>query len=131
MKKNEEDVRNKLIIVRLNKKEFSDLVRFRKRSTEKNTSTYLRKVALSEPVTLIYRNESADDFLREMIGLKRELNAIGHNINQAVHKLHTLDRIPEFRNWIRQYESVHQQFIGKSEEIMTRCNQVYRLWSQE
>ena len=131
MKKKEEDVRRKMIVVRLNATEHSKLQNFKKKSTEKKVSTYLRKVALQEPVTILYRNGSADDFMREMLALKSELNAIGNNINQAVHKLHMLDRIPEFRSWIRQYETVHQQFKLTSDEIMTRCNQIHRLWSQE
>ena len=37
---------------------------------------------------------------------KKELNAIGNNFNQAVHKLHLLDKIPEFRVWISHYRAV-------------------------
>ena len=131
MKKNEEDVRRKMIVVRLNQKEYGTLTKLKSRSTEKKLSTYLRKLALNEPVTVIYRNGSADDFLLEMIQLKRELNAIGNNFNQAVHKLHTLDRIPEFRNWIQQYETVHHQFLQKTDQVLTRSNQIYQLWLQE
>ncbi len=46
------------------------------------------------------RNKSLDDFMAEMIVLRKQLNAIGNNQNQAVKKLHTLHQIPEFRNWI-------------------------------
>lgn len=120
-----------MVVVRLSKSEYEKLLSFRKKSNEKNTSTYLRKTALHEPVTIIYRNGSADEFIRQMIGLKKELNAIGHNINQAVHKLHTLDKIPEFRYWIRQYETVHQQFRYKTDEILTICNRIHQLWLQE
>lgn len=131
MKKKEADVRRKMVVVRMNEKEFSDLEKFKARSTEKTVSNYLRKVALCRPVTIIYRNGTADDFLNEMIQLKNELNSIGNNFNQAVHKLHTLDRIPEFRNWIQGYETVHDQFLAKVDEIITRGNQIYQLWLQE
>ncbi|WP_206683265.1 plasmid mobilization protein, partial [Escherichia coli] len=70
------------------------LEKFQQKTTEKDTSSYLRKVALQKPVTVKYRNESADDFLLDMLNLKKELNAIGNNFNQAVHKLHILDKIP-------------------------------------
>jgi transcriptional regulator of NAD metabolism len=46
-----------------------------------------------------YRNQSADEFLAEMIQLKHELNAIGNNFNQAVHKLHTLDHTADIKAW--------------------------------
>lgn len=131
MKKKEEDVRRKMIVVRMNEKEFTALEKLRASSTEKTVSNYLRKVALRRPVTIVYRNETADDFLNELIQLKRELHFIGHNFNQAVHKLHTLDRIPEFRTWIRQYETVHHQFLQKEDQIIARGNQIYQLWLQE
>jgi len=44
---------------------------------------------LAKPIT--YRNSSADAFLSEMIGLKKELSAIGKNFNQMVKKLHAFD----------------------------------------
>jgi hypothetical protein len=131
MKKSESDVRRKMVIVRMNEKEYRILEKLKSSSTEKTVSNYLRKVALRRPVTIIYRNGTADDFLREMIQLKKELNAIGNNFNQAVHKLHTLDRIPEFRNWIQHYESVHHQFLQKADQIIAHGNQIYQIWLQE
>ncbi len=131
MKKKEVDVRRIMVVVRMNEREFEKLEKFRSRTTDKKVSSYLRKVALQEPVTIIYRNGSADGFLEEMILLKKELNAIGNNFNQAVHKLHLLDRIPEFRNWIRQYETLHQQFQNKADQIIVTGNHIYQLWLQE
>jgi hypothetical protein len=131
MKKKEVEVRRKMIVVRMNEKEYELLEKYRKESTEKKVSSYLRKVALHEPVTVIYRNGTADVFLEEMIGLKRELNAIGNNFNQAVHKLHTLDRIPEFRIWVNKYETAYHQFLSKADQIIIQGNHIYQLWLQE
>jgi len=114
----------------MNQEEFKQLKKNRKKSTEKTTSNYLRKVALMQPVTIIYRNGSADDFLKEMLGLQKELNAIGNNFNQAVHKLHTLDRIPEFRKWILDYAMTHKKFLLKTEEISECAHQIYQQWLQ-
>ena len=119
-----------MIMIRMNKTEHEKLIRLRKRTLEKNNSTYIRKVSLTEPVTILYRNESADDFLLEMLQLKQELYAIGNNFNQAVHKLHTLEKIPEFRQWIADYGQYRHLFIGKSNEILTQANNFYQQWSQ-
>jgi hypothetical protein len=88
-------------------------------------------VALQKPVIFKYRNQTADDFLREIINLKKELNAIGNNFNQAVHKLHLLDKIPEFRVWVNQYDGVQKSLVGKVEEIKLRMNQMYEQWLQK
>lgn len=131
MKKEDSIVRNRIIQARMNDDEFGRFQTHRKKSGEKKDSTYLRKVALHEPVTILYRNGSADDFLLESIRLKRELNAIGNNFNQAVHKLHILDRIPEFRNWIAENEKTRDRFMVKVDEILTRLYEIHKKWSQE
>lgn len=131
MKKLESEVRSKMVVVRMNETEINQLTKLQGKTTEKDTSAYLRKVALQKPVTVKYRNESADDFLLDMLNLKKELNAIGNNFNQAVHKLHILDKIPEFRVWVQQYDGLQKVLISKVEEIKLRMNQLYELWLQK
>lgn len=131
MKKKETEVRKHFVKTRMNDSELNELTKFQQKTTEKDISNYLRKVALQKPVTVKYRNQSADDFLKEMLGLKKELNAIGNNFNQAVHKLHILDKIPEFRVWVQQYDRLQKALISKVEEIKLRMNQLYEQWLQK
>jgi hypothetical protein len=102
-----------------------------KETTCRKLSEYARKVLLSKPVVIKYRNQGADALLVEMIKLKNELSAIGNNFNQAVHRLHTLDRIPEIKTWLLLNESTKKSFMNKVEEIKIRMNQLYELWSQK
>jgi len=122
------EVRKKMVVVRMNDAEFEQVEKLGKQSIERNLSSYLRKVSLQKPVIIKYRNQSADDFIKQMVELKKELNAIGNNFNQAVHKLHLLDKIPEFRQWIQQYEGLHQSFISKTEQINFKVNELYEQW---
>lgn len=131
MKKREKELRKHFVKTRMNDDEVNQLLKLQQRTTEKDTSSYLRKVALQKPVTIKYRNESADDFLLDMLNLKKELNAIGNNFNQAVHKLHLLDKIPEFRVWVQQYDSLQKALISKVDEIKLRMNQLYDQWLQK
>ncbi|NOT90779.1 MAG: mobilization protein [Ferruginibacter sp.] len=112
----------------MNNTEFEKLESLRKKTTERYLSSYLRKLSLEKPVTVKYRNQSADDFLKEMLGLKKELNGIGNNFNQAVHKLHLLDKIPEFRVWVNQYDGLQKSLLNKVEEIKFKVNQLYEQW---
>ncbi len=131
MKKKEKDVRKKMIVVRMNEQEFEKVENLRKKSTERNLSSYVREVVLQKPVLINYRNQSADDFLKDMLDLKKELNAIGNNFNQAVHKLHILDKIPEFRIWVNHYDGLHQSLVNKVDEIKLRMSQLYEEWLQK
>lgn len=131
MKKNENEVRKIVLKVRMNEAELKLVKRQQQKSTERNVSAYVREVAMKKPVFINYRNQSADDFLKDMLALKKELNGIGNNFNQVVHKLHILDKIPEFRNWVNHYEGLHRLLISKVEEIKLRMNQLYEEWLQK
>ena len=120
--------RTKLITLRLTPGEYQELNRRFKTTTCRKLSDYLRKILLTGKVTVFTRNQSLDDFMEEMINLRKELNAIGNNFNQAVHKLHILEKIPEFRSWILLNESDKKILMSKVDEIKNRINQFAEKW---
>ena len=124
-------IRKGWLTVRLNEDEEKKLNKFYSRTTSNSLSEYARDVLLREPVNVIYRNQSADEFLEEMIQLKKELNAIGNNFNQTVHKLHTLDKIPEIKAWAILNETGKKTFMKKVDEIKEKMNQIYCQWLQK
>jgi len=128
MKKQENEVRKIFVKIRMNEDELKCVKKNKAQTTERSLSEYMRNVSTQKPVTVKYRNQSADDFLKDMLALKKELNAIGNNFNQAVHKLHILDKIPEFRVWVNHYDGLHQSLVSKVEEIKLRMNQLYEEW---
>ena len=129
--KETKQVRKGWLTVRLNEDEEKKLNKFFSRTTSGSLSEYARDVLLREPVNVIYRNQSADEFLAEMILLKNELNAIGKNFNQVVHKLHTLDDVPDIKAWAILNESSKKIFMKKVEEIKDKVNEIYQQWSQK
>jgi hypothetical protein len=131
MKKNSNSVRSIMFKLRISVEEKKQLKELQNKSTEQSLSNYIRKVSLQKPVIIKYRNQSADDFLNSMLELKRQLNGIGNNFNQSVKKLHTLDKIPEFRVWLQSTELMQQSLITTMEEIKWRMNQLYQEWSQK
>ena len=128
MKKQENEVRKIFIKVRMNDEELKQVKKKQQQTTERSLSEYIRNVSTQKPITVKYRNQSADDFLKQMLELKKELNGIGNNFNQVVHKLHLLEKIPEFRGWVNQYTGLHQLLVSKVEEIKLRMNQLYEQW---
>jgi hypothetical protein len=131
MKKQENEVRKIMLKIRINKEELKQVKKHQQKSAERNLSSYVREVITQKPVLINYRNQSADDFLEEMLGLKKELNAIGNNFNQVVHKLHVLDKIPEFRFWVTHYDDLHRSLISKVDEIKIKIAKLYEEWLQK
>lgn len=124
-------VRSKWFPIRLNEDEKKKLDLLYSRTTCNSLSEYARDVLLKEPVNIVNRNQSADEFLEEMVLLKNELNAIGKNFNQAVHKLHTLDHDSQIKAWAILNEASKKQLMKKVDEIREKMNQIYEQWSQK
>jgi hypothetical protein len=129
--KESKKVRNKWLNIRVSETELSNIYDLCKKTTSQSISEYARNILLKKPVIIKYRNQSADEFLSEIIRLKNELNAIGNNYNQAIHRLHILDRIPQIKAWLLIHEPLYQSFIKKVEAIKTKMNQIYQSWLQK
>lgn len=123
--------RNKWFKIRVTEEELKKIKTLSRSAISNGVSSYARKILLQKPVMVKYRNGSADDILSEMIRLKKELNAIGNNFNQAVHRLHTLDNIAEIKRWLIQSEMLRQSFMKKVEEIRIAMIQIHEQWSQK
>jgi hypothetical protein len=116
------------ISIRVKPQEYQTIYGYYQNTTCRKLSEYIRKVLLNKPVTVTYRNQSADEMLVVMNQLKNELSAVGNNFNQSVTRLHTLDTVPEVRAWAMLNETSKQTLLHKVEEIRQRLNQLYELW---
>lgn len=114
------------ISVRVKPEEYSIIYGFFKTTTCNKLSEYVRKVLLKKPVTVNYRDQSASEILSVLNQLKKELSDIGNNFNQTVHKLHTLDHIPEIKAWAELSESSRQNLLKKVEEIRITMIQIHQ-----
>ncbi len=125
------EIRTTCVTVRVNASERKRLEKLYQRTTANSLSEYARYVLLRKPVVVRYRNKTADDFLTEMIQLKIELNTIGKNFNQSVHKLHTFDQVPDIRVWAVLNEANKNMFLKQVEKIGEKLQQIYELWCQK
>ena len=122
--------KTRTIGLRLTPEEYANIERKWKASTCQKLSDYVRKHIFDKSIVTTYINQSLDDFMEETIVLHNELNAIGTNINQAVQKLHTLQQIPEFRNWIISFDLDKKILFNKVEEIKKHIQKISDKWLQ-
>ena len=120
--------RNRIIGLRLTLKEYEQIQKKWKASTCRKLSDYVRHNLFEKPVISKYRNQSVDDFMSEVMQLRTELNSIGNNLNQAVKKLHTLQQIAEFRDWIIVYELEKKNLFDKVDEIKNHIQKIGEKW---
>lgn len=122
--------RTRIVGLRFTPQEFVKIERKWKASTCRKLSDYIRKHLFDKPITTNYRNQSLDEFMSEIIRLRTELNGIGNNFNQAVKKLHTLQQISEFKDWIISSELEKKILLNKVEEIKKNIQKMAEKWLQ-
>ncbi|SDF13282.1 hypothetical protein SAMN05216464_11369 [Mucilaginibacter pineti] len=122
--------RTRIIGLRLTTEEYGAVEKNWKNSTIRRLSEFVRRILFGKAVTTYSRNQSLDDLVAELVQLRKELNAIGVNINQAVHRLHTLDYVPQMTSWIEAFEHDRDSLFARVEEIKIRINLISDQWLQ-
>ena len=128
--KEQNDNRTKWLHIRLKPDEHQKIEKKFQKTTCRKLSEYARKMLLNKPLTINYRNQSLDEFMAEIIRLRTELHAIGNNFNQTVKKLHTLQQISEFKDWIINNELQQKILLNKVEEIKKHIQKISEKWLQ-
>lgn len=122
--------RTRIIGLRLTPGEYEKIEKKWQNSTCRKLSEYVRHSLFEKPIVTTYRNQSADDFMAEMAKLRKELNHVGNNFNQAVKKLHTLQKITEFKSWLIAYEVEKRTLFNKVDEIKNHIQKMAEIWLQ-
>jgi hypothetical protein len=99
-------------------------------TTCRSLSEYGRKVLLEKSITVINRDKSMDDVLEELILLRKELNSIGNNFNQAVRKLNSVSGMPDAQIWQNMMIVLRDQIEPSIGQIKERMNNYSDIWSQ-
>lgn len=122
--------RTRWLHLRLTVDEYELIQKRYKKSTCPKLSDYARKNLLQKPIVMKYRNVSLDELMPNLILLRRDLNGIGNNFNQAVKKLHTLVQIPEFKHWITVFEVEKIVLFNSLDQIKKHIGNLAERWLQ-
>ena len=123
--------RSRLVGLRFTPEEYRLLHNKYKATTCRQLSEYIRRILFEKKITAFTRNQSMDDFMTELIVLRKELGAVGNNLNQAVKKLNAYQDIPEIKIWVLLNDSMIKKIFDRTEEIKSKINQFSESWSQE
>lgn len=85
----EQDALKYDIKLRVNQQHFDRLSRMLSQSRYKNMSELLRDIVCERQVITYTRDESLGIVMEELTRIRKELNAIGTNVNQAVRQINS------------------------------------------
>lgn len=128
---NEEENRSRRITTRLKSNEFKILDDRFKKTRFRKLSEYTRSVLLEKPITVTYRDKSMDEILEELILLRRELNAIGNNLNQTVRNINSAHGNADTRLWLNLLGLINGTLEPSIIQIKDRMNKYADIWSRK
>lgn len=123
--------RSKWVKIRLKPTEQTLIERRYKKTTFQCMSEYARALLLGKPVVILNRDKSLDDLLEELMLLRKELNAIGNNLNQAVRNINSAHGAADIRLWENLLLVINNKLDPSVTEIKDRINTYATLWSQK
>jgi hypothetical protein len=126
-----EENRSKVLLTRLKPGEYEQLEKRYKKTRFRKLSEYARSILLEKPVTIVYRDKSMDEVLEEMVLLRRELSAIGSNLNQAMRNINSAHGSADTRLWMNLMSVINSKLEPSIEQIKTRMNEYADIWSQK
>lgn len=85
---------------------------------------------MEEPITYYTRNASLDEGLQELARLRKELNAIGNNLNQQTRKLNSFTATPSLTAMHEVLKLVREKLNGQLIQINNNINQLAKQWLQ-
>lgn len=126
-----EENRERKITTRFKSAEFLLIDRRFKKTRFRKMSEYIRCVLLEKPLTIIYRDKSMDDMLEELALLRRELSAIGNNLNQAVRQINAAHGDADNRLWLSLMSIIGSKVDPAIAQIKDRMQNFSEIWSQK
>lgn len=127
----EDEKRSRIFLLRLRPKEFETVNSDFKRTRFRSLSEYTRSMLLEKSITVLHRDAAMDEILEELILLRKEINFIGNNFNQAVRKLNSVSGMPEAKIWQSMLEVLRDQLEPSIRQIKDRINNYSDIWSQK
>jgi hypothetical protein len=91
----------RFLSVRLSSEEFEEVYQLSKDSTCRSLTEYVKKVLTKKPVMMKVRNESQDDLLGAMVGIKDRLDQLTERLENK-NEAEILREIAEIRALTRQ-----------------------------
>ena len=123
--------RTKWLNTRLTPDEYKSITESFKKTRFRKMSEYSRNVLLGKNITVTHRDKSMDEVLEELILLRKEINFVGNNFNQAVRKLNSVNGMPDAHIWQAMLSVLRDELEPSISQIKVKVNQYSEIWLQK
>lgn len=118
------------VYVGLNPEEYSRFEHLYKATTCRTMSHFIRCALFNKKITTLYRNQSLDDLIEELVVVNEQINTIRSTIEQLVIDLHSHPQIDGFAAYMESLECEIRKHGKKISQIKKQIEKVTQKWLQ-
>ncbi|HVW98732.1 MAG TPA: plasmid mobilization relaxosome protein MobC [Mucilaginibacter sp.] len=119
------------IIIRVPEKLFKKLEQLRKESRSASIAEVCRKILTNQKIRLYRQDVSMDPVMEELALIRRDLKAIGININQVTRKFNGAQAENQRSYYALQTADLYQKVGTKVDELLRVVSKLADKWLQE
>jgi hypothetical protein len=119
-----------VIRFRLSEASFKDLEALRKNSNCRTLGEFVRSIVIRERIIWYHKDASMDEISVQLAGVRKELRAIGTNINQVTHFLHGAQVPVQKLYHAQQIAQEYSKVTYKVEQVLAIIANIQKKWSQ-
>ena len=129
-KAEENKVLQHIIQTRVNKAKFNQLSELAKK-TNGSTSDLLRDILYNRKISVVTVDQTLSELMPELIRLRRELNAIGTNVNQITRYFHQSQEETKKLFYATRVAGLYQTAALKADELLALIQELGKRWLQK
>lgn len=115
--------------VRFDEKTYNKLKSQVQQSNASTIGELVRKIVTGEKVTFFVKDISMEEPTAELIRIRKEINAIGRNINQLTEAHHSLHSTEEKIRHLFEVEKLYRHAADKVSEVWKLVSEMSLKWS--
>ncbi|GGC33260.1 hypothetical protein GCM10011386_26670 [Parapedobacter defluvii] len=125
---NPDDLLNRPLVIRVNEATYARLENIRKESDCHCIGEVARRILSRQRINLFHHDVSLDRPMEELTRIRRELKAIGININQQTHRFHISDSESERAFYVNRTAILYKDVGDKVERLLVMVSQLAEKW---
>ncbi|WP_304066840.1 mobilization protein [Pedobacter glucosidilyticus] len=125
---NPDEILSHPIIIRVTEKVFKRLEKICLESDCQSVGEVARKILSNKKINCFYRDVSLNAPMEEMALIRKELKAIGININQQTHRFHTSENEAQRAFYVLKTADLYEKVGNKVEELLIIISKLAEKW---
>lgn len=119
------------ITIRLSEPFYRKMEKWLAQSNCQTITELVRSIVLKEQIIWYHKDASLESTAFELAGIRKELNAIGKNINQIVHHFHSVDKPNQKMFQALKVAGEYKKVGNKVDELLKMVSEISKTWLQK